>query len=140
APLTERGRLEVALGCGFVGMARVGGVDGRNDLGQPLAVLAHAFLHTVSDVRCPLARRTIAPAARAVIFSWAMGCAAPHLRPMVASALPPLIKSRDNPGIEERFIGRSSMRGRQRWLGAAVGAPPSATHVDRPPRRDAPTA
>jgi len=39
---------------------------------------------------------------------------------MVASALPPLIKSRDNPGIEERFIGRSSMRGRQRWLGAAV--------------------
>src|SRR5262249_17461610 len=65
-------------------------------------------------------RRTIAPAARAVIFSWAVGCAVPHLRPMVAAALPPLIKSRDNPGIEERFIGRSSMRGRQRWLGAAV--------------------
>jgi virginiamycin B lyase len=39
---------------------------------------------------------------------------------MVAAALPPLIKSRDNPGIEERLIGRSSMRGRQRWLGAAV--------------------
>src|SRR5262249_10875828 len=80
------------------------------------------FLHTVGDVRCPLARRTIAPAARAVIFSWAVGCAVSHLRPMVAAALPPLIKSRDNPGIEERFIGRSSMRGRQRWLGAA-GAP-----------------
>src|SRR6516164_601163 len=79
-----------------------------------------ATLDTVGDVRCPVARRTIAPVARAVIFSWAMGCAAPHLRPMVASALPPLIKSRDNPGIEERFIGRSSMRGRQRWLGAAV--------------------
>jgi virginiamycin B lyase len=78
------------------------------------------MLHTVADVRCPVARRTIAPAARAVIFSRAMGCAAPHLRPMVAAALPPLIKSRDNPGIEERLIGRSSMRGRQRWLGAAV--------------------
>src|SRR5262249_15003851 len=38
----------------------------------------------------------------------------------VAATLSPLIKSRDNPDIEERFIGRSPMRGRQRWLGAAV--------------------
>src|SRR5262249_30033391 len=38
----------------------------------------------------------------------------------VAATLSPLIKSRDNPAIEERFIGRSLMRGRQRWLGVAV--------------------
>src|SRR5262249_51713700 len=40
---------------------------------------------------------------------------------MVAAALPPLIKSRDNPVSKERFIGRLPMRVRQRWLGGALG-------------------
>src|SRR5215468_10544753 len=60
------------------------------------------------------------PAARAVIFSCDHGTRRFTPSADVAATLSPLVKSRNNPDIEERFIGRSPMRGWQRWLGAAV--------------------
>src|SRR5262245_60986235 len=89
---------------------------GMSDDGKRLSKV----IATVGDIPYPRARRTIAPAAHAVIFSCGHGarCFTPSAD--VAATLSPLVKSRDNPDIEERFIGRSLMRGRRRWFGAAV--------------------
>jgi hypothetical protein len=40
--INELGGVKLIADRDLVGIARVGGVDGRNDVGQPLAVLAHA--------------------------------------------------------------------------------------------------
>ena len=63
-----------ALSSGF----RFGGIDRRKHVGEPLAVLAHASLHSVGDVAARQ-RRTITLAVCVVIVSWA--ARRPHFFP-----------------------------------------------------------